>query len=181
MFKVQSILENFMASWPSHLMAFIGLETKPLLSCVHTDEDGKADIFQRIHCTISNTCHPLILASCMHKVKIYLSHNVRKCTFVHVNPAKIQISLLICSLIRFFTGHILDSQGYKVLHAYNEDSDQSVWMCRLIWVFTGHTSSEGTCSGPSCSKLMMSLVNDSLKFTSSDMQICWYFLLKKCE
>ena len=36
-------------------------------------------------------------------------------------------------------------------------------------------------SGPSCSKLTTSLVNDSLKFTSSDMQICWNFLLKKCE
>ena len=34
-------------------------------------------------------------------------------------------------------------------------------------------------SGPSCSKLTMSLVNDSLKFTSSDMQIYWDFLLKK--
>ena len=30
--------------------------------------------------------------------------------------------------------------------------------------------------GPSCSKLTMSLVNDSLKFTSSDMQIFWNFL-----
>ena len=27
-------------------------------------------------------------------------------------------------------------------------------------------------TGPSCSKLTMSLVNDSLKVTSSDMQIC---------
>ena len=27
-------------------------------------------------------------------------------------------------------------------------------------------------AGPSCSKLMMLLVNDSLKFTSSDKQIC---------
>ena len=27
-------------------------------------------------------------------------------------------------------------------------------------------------SGPSCSKLTTSLVNDSLKFTLSDMQIC---------
>ena len=27
-------------------------------------------------------------------------------------------------------------------------------------------------SGPSCSKLMMSLVNNSLKFTLSDTQIC---------
>ena len=36
-------------------------------------------------------------------------------------------------------------------------------------------------SGPSCSKLTTSLVNDSLKFTSSDMQICCNFLLKKRE
>ena len=33
--------------------------------------------------------------------------------------------------------------------------------------------------GPICSKLTMSLVNDSLKFTSSDTQMCWNFLLKK--
>ena len=32
--------------------------------------------------------------------------------------------------------------------------------------------------GPSCSKLTTSLVNDSLKFKSSDTQICWNFLLK---
>ena len=30
----------------------------------------------------------------------------------------------------------------------------------------------GSKSGPSCSKLTTSLVNDSLKFKSSDMQIC---------
>ena len=35
--------------------------------------------------------------------------------------------------------------------------------------------------GPSCSKLTMSLVNDSLKFKSSGTQICCNFLLKKCE
>ena len=33
-------------------------------------------------------------------------------------------------------------------------------------------------SGPSCSKLTMSLFNDSLKFTSRDTQICGNFLLK---
>ena len=38
-----------------------------------------------------------------------------------------------------------------------------------------------TRQGPSCSKLTTSLVNDSLKFTLSDTQICWNFLLKKCE
>ena len=32
---------------------------------------------------------------------------------------------------------------------------------------------------PSCSKLTMSLVNDSLKFTSSDTQICWMFFCWK--
>ena len=32
--------------------------------------------------------------------------------------------------------------------------------------------------GSSCSKLTMSLVNDSLKFTSSDTQICWNFSAK---
>ena len=32
---------------------------------------------------------------------------------------------------------------------------------------------------PSCSKLTTSLVNDSLKFTSSDTQIYWNFFLKK--
>ena len=36
-------------------------------------------------------------------------------------------------------------------------------------------------TGPSCSKLTTSLVNDSLKFTLSDTQIFWNFLLKKCE
>ena len=41
-------------------------------------------------------------------------------------------------------------------------------VCALIWR-----------SGPSCSKLTTSLVNDLLKFTSSDTQICWNFLLKK--
>ena len=35
--------------------------------------------------------------------------------------------------------------------------------------------------GSSCSKLMTSLVNDSLKFKWSDTQICCNFLLKKCE
>ena len=38
---------------------------------------------------------------------------------------------------------------------------------------------DGENSGPSCSKLTTSLVNDSLKFTLSDTQICWNFLLKK--
>ena len=49
----------------------------------------------------------------------------------------------------------------------------------MIWHFMQIVSNRK--SGPSCSKLTMSLVNDSLKFTSTDMPICWNFLLKKCE
>ena len=36
------------------------------------------------------------------------------------------------SLIRIFTGSILDSQGWKFLLADNEDSDQKARICRLI-------------------------------------------------
>ena len=35
--------------------------------------------------------------------------------------------------------------------------------------------------GPGCSKLMTSLVNETLKFQTLISQICQYFLLKKCE
>ena len=35
-----------------------------------------------------------------------------------------------------------------------------------------NAEAEGSTTGPSCSKLTTSLVNDSLKFTSSDTQIC---------
>ena len=51
-------------------------------------------------------------------------------------------------------------------------------LCRVLLHFLLFCSE---CSGPSCSKLTTSLVNESLKFTSSDTQICWNVLLKKCE
>ena len=46
-------------------------------------------------------------------------------------------------------------------------------------VLANHSKdSRGYELGPSCSKLTTSLVNDSLKFTSSDTRICRNFLLK---
>ena len=39
-------------------------------------------------------------------------------------------------------------------------------------LFNFHLTEHILFSGPSCSKLTMSLVNDSLKFTSNDTQIC---------
>ena len=43
---------------------------------------------------------------------------------------------------------------------------------KSLKTFTYVSAQTFRCSGPSCSKLTMSLVNDSLKFISSDMQIC---------
>ena len=42
-------------------------------------------------------------------------------------------------------------------------------------------SSNQYSSGPGCSKLTTSLVNETLKFQMLISQICQYFLLKKCE
>ena len=58
---------------------------------------------------------------------------------------------------------------------------QHSWYPRENTAIMAHVSSQKCRSGPSCSKLTTSLVKDSLKFTSSDTQICWNFLLKKCE
>ena len=66
----------------------------------------------------------------------YLSRNVRKRTFRHVRPAKIQIRLRIravwseSSLVAFWI-----AKDAKFLHADNEDSDQTARVRRLIWVF----------------------------------------------
>ena len=57
-------------------------------------------------------------------------------------------------------------------------------MCECLQAVFWCKNNKNSCKqspGPSCSKLTMSLVNNSLKFTSSDMQMCWNFLLKKCE
>ena len=43
------------------------------------------------------------------------------------------------SLIRIFTGSIMDSQGCKFFHVDNEDSDQTARMRRLIWVIAVRT------------------------------------------
>ena len=51
------------------------------------------------------------------------------------------------SLIRIFTGRILDNQGGKVsqVHADNEDSYKTVQMRRLIWVFVRRTCQKVRC------------------------------------
>ena len=48
------------------------------------------------------------------------------------------------------------------------------------YIFIFKLSSIPFLSGPGCSKLMMSLVNVSLKFQMLISEMCQYFLLKKC-
>ena len=47
------------------------------------------------------------------------------------------------------------------------------------WLFA--VFSESKRPGPGCSKLTTSLVNVLLKFQKLILQICQYFLMKKCE
>ena len=69
-----------------------------------------------------------------------MSHKFRKRTFEYVRPLKIQISLRIravwseSSLDAFWIAKVA-----KFPHADIEDSDQTVGMRRLIWVFVGRT------------------------------------------
>ena len=60
------------------------------------------------------------------------------------------------------------------------DRRMVVWMNEHPWFRSYFWHTWTYCSGPCCSKLMTSLVNNTLKFTSSDMQIFWNILLKKC-
>ena len=70
----------------------------------------------------------------------YLSRLMTKPTNWHVRPAKTQISLgirPIWSESSLCTPWIAKDQIF--LRAVREDSDQTGWMPRLIWVFAGHT------------------------------------------
>ena len=91
----------------------------------------------------------------------------------------------------------------SILCVDNKDSDQTGRMLRLIWVFAGCTChfvgfvirwlifhlskfnmkvlNLSAHQGPVVQSVTTLLVNDSLKFSSSDTQICWNFLLKKSE
>ena len=87
-----------------------------------------------------------------------------------------EISSRLFSLKRYF-GMLSDTVRNVVCY---------ISECFLLWCLKNRHNfidplSLNKKSGPSCSKLTTSLVNDSLKFTSSDTQICWIFLLKKCE
>ena len=64
----------------------------------------------------------------------------RKRKLRHVHPAKIQISLRIRAVwSESSLGTFWIAKVAKFLHADNEDADQTVRMCRLIWVVVEQT------------------------------------------
>ena len=95
-----------------------------------------------------------------------MKRNVRKIPW-DMCAQQTHISLCICTVWSIFV------------------SSSTVWSVSLLCSWRNSASlaiwNVPGWSGPSCSKLTTSLVNDSLKFTLSDTQICWNFLLKKCE
>ena len=77
---------------------------------------------------------------------------------------KILRSYLYTKCIERTNGQITQTQKKKTLQLVILSFFRSSFM--IIFGCVNHSS------GPSCSKLTMSLVNDLLKFTSSDTQIC---------
>ena len=59
---------------------------------------------------------------------------------MHGHPVKIQISLHIHEVwSESSIETYLIAMDAKFIHADNKDSDQTAQICRLIWVFVGHT------------------------------------------
>ena len=98
----------------------------------------QSTIWNCAFCICSRT--PFLLTRDIYWNNYAISPNVRKCTFGHVHPAKIQISQRIravwseSSLGAFW---IDDDANFH--YAENEDTNQTARMRRLIWVFIGRT------------------------------------------
>ena len=111
--------------------------------------------------------------------KVMLSYQFTKTNFSGQAKSSVVSSHLksLCNMLLMSTEkyqyYFGPHHAEMCLRAYEDSkgSDQPAYSHSLIRAFPGLI----------CSKLMMSLVNDSLKFTSSDTQTCWNFLLKKCE
>ena len=71
---------------------------------------------------------------------VLLSPNVRKRTFGHMRPAKIQIIRAVWS--ESSLGEFLIAKDAIFLHAENEDSDQTAHMPKLVRVFVARTRHE---------------------------------------
>ena len=97
---------------------------------------------------------------------------------------------IFCACTARFVSDLVRNPNCWFSHAQAHLSTSKIMSrCYMYLHFMGLTQNEDvlTCgehktrTGPSCSKLTMSLVNVSLKFRTLILQIHCYFLLKKCE
>ena len=110
------------------------------------------------------------------------SQHLRSCQVIWKFRAKATL-LRTCQVIWSFRAHLTLLRLCWVIWSLRAQSTL-LRSCRVIWHFRAQSTlinDNVKWSRPSCSKLTMSLVNESLKFKSSDTQICWNILLKKCE
>ena len=78
--------------------------------------------------------------SILHIYKYMLWALIRKLTKWHMHPAQTQIRLGICPVWSESSLSAWRKLGSLATHlAHSEDSDQTGWMPRLIWVFAGRT------------------------------------------
>ena len=98
------------------------------------------------------------------RVKIKLRQNVKKCTYWHVRPRKIQISLHISLLSAWRKFACLAIQN-----AFSEDSDQTARMRRLIWIFAGRI----------CPKVRFLTLRSTVFVTGDGLISCWVQLQPK--
>ena len=86
----------------------------------------------------NKTCYAPML-HCLQIIHSYWIRRTTKPTKWHVRPAKTQISLSIHPVWSVFAVRSMGSKDPNFLHADSEDSDQTGWILRLIWVFDGRT------------------------------------------
>ena len=118
---------------------FVSKQWRPWLDCT----DAQADLGIRYqHMPKDTFWHGAVLIvlvlKCSHE-QFHVSGNIKKCSFGHVHPTKIHISLHIHTVwSKSSLGTFWIAEDAKFL-TWTVKTDQTVQMRRLIWVFLGCT------------------------------------------
>ena len=100
----------------------------------------RPEIGQRVRLSPGDIAQANKLYRCPCKYLTIMRHNVRKRTFWHVRETKTQISLRIRAV---WSESLLSAwrnfASLAIQNAPREDSDQTAWMRRLIWIFAVRT------------------------------------------
>ena len=148
----------------------------------------------KVSCSLRHRCVQLILAYRWARPAVVVAgifYFVCFFTFIPITLSSLSLSFIFSTISSLFSPFLWEKTKSKptrvdvslnpnTFNQYKEFSSciHFIATSMILPVFFFFPIS---ITGPSCSKLTTSLVNDSLKFTSSDKQICWNSLLKKCE